>query len=748
MNTQHIRIAISGMGCASCVSKIETKLQELDGVVAANVSLVDRVASVEILTSLSEDRVLDAVGAAGSYQASVIRNDADMQRKEKEEKQHLSLRTKQCAVALLAGLPLMLASMLGVLPDIAHGQNFWRVVGVVSLLVMFFSGRHFYISAWNGLKHAAFSMDTLVALGTAAAWLYSMVVALVPALLPVDARHFYFEAALIIIALINLGHVLEMRARGKTNAAIQRLIGLQARTARVLRDGEETEVLIEDIALGEYIRVRPGEKIPVDGHIHEGAPSIDESMLTGEPMPVQKSIGDEVVGGALNKQGSFVYIATRIGSDTVLAHIIDTVRQAQASKPAIAHLVDRVASVFVPAIIVLALITAGVWFMFAPEPRITFALITMMTVLIIACPCALGLATPISLIVGIGKAAEYGVLIRNAEALEQAEKLTTIVLDKTGTITIGKPVVTNILTVAPHDETLVLRYGASIEKSSEHPLAIAIVESAEQRNIDTFTMTEFHAHAGFGIEGNIEGNQVVLGNAALMKTKHVVMDEAWLEKSKNMEEQGKTIVYLAKNGQLLGLLAISDAIKPDSKQAIAQLQKQGLKVIMLTGDVQATAQSIADEVGIKHVMAGVLPHEKAAYIAHLQADGNIVGMVGDGINDAAALARANVGFAMGGGTDVAIESADITLVRSGLDTIPTAIAISKATMRNIRQNLFGAFIYNGLAIPIAAGALFPVFGILLNPMIAGAAMAMSSFTVVSNANRLRFFQVNKLEVNK
>jgi Cu+-exporting ATPase len=727
------------MGCASCVGKIEAKLNALALVKEARVSLADRTAHIVLQDDVDESTLIEAVQSAGSYVASVIHSQADEQAKAAQEAMHLKQRIQQCVIAASVGIPLMLGTMLDALPNISS-QNIWLLLGLLCLAVMYFSGKHFYLGAWNGIKHGSFSMDTLVALGTGAAWLYSMVIVLLPELVPEASRHVYFEAALIIIALINLGHVLEMRARGKTNQAIQRLIGLQVQTAHIMRDGEEVEVPLERVVTGDVLRVRPGEKLPVDGMIIDGASYIDESMLTGEPMHVEKGMDDNVVGGTLNKQGSFLYKATRIGSDSVLAQIIVSVRQAQASKPAIAHLVDRIASVFVPVIIVLAMITAVVWLSFGPEPRITFALITMMTVLIIACPCALGLATPISIIVGVGKAAEYGILIRNGEALEAAGKLTTIVLDKTGTITTGKPSITDLIGSDGVTEDDVLSIAASLESQSEHPLAYAILQAAKDKGLSIDSPSDFHAESGFGIQGMVQDNIALLGNAAWMKKNNISIHDQWVAYENRLAGEGKTPIYLALNQQIAGILAIADPIKTSSASAIAELKAQGLHIVMLTGDKAATAQAIAAEVGIDDVIPEVLPQDKDAKIAALQASGECVGMVGDGINDAAALARADVGFAMGSGTDIAIESADITLIRLGLDTIPTAIAISRATMKNIRQNLFGAFVYNGLAIPVAAGVLFPVFGILLNPMIAGAAMAMSSVTVVSNANRLRFFR--------
>ena len=564
-----------------------------------------------------------------------------------------------------------------------------------------------------------------------------------PDSVPSLARHAYFEAAVIIIGLINFGSALEMKARGKTSEAIKRLIGLQPKTARVLRDGKEIDVPISDVGLDETLRVRPGERIAVDGLIIEGHSSIDESMLTGEPMPVEKNIGDEVSTGTINASGTFLFVSKRIGSDTVLAQIIGMVRLAQSTKPAIGRLVDKVASVFVPVVLILTVITFLAWFNFGGELALSYALVTAMTVLIIACPCALGLATPISIMVGVGKAAEMGILIRNGDALQQAGKLTTVVLDKTGTVTEGKPAVTEIMVADGIEETFLLSMGASIEAGSEHPLAAAIVGYAKEKDISLSKTENFGAVTGQGVSGVIDGQTILFGNAGLMKSNNV--DIFSLEnKVQALSAQGRTSMYLAAEGKLQGIIAVSDPIKKDSIAAIKRLHDLGMKVVMLTGDSQRTAEAVAKQVGVDEVIAEVMPQDKAAKVVSLQDLAEQVAMVGDGINDAPALAQANVGFAIGSGTDVAIESADITLMRGSLHGVADAVAISRATIRNIKQNLFGAFIYNTIGIPVAAGILFPFFGILLNPMIAGAAMAMSSVTVVTNANRLRFFKAKGL----
>lgn len=738
MKNQEIRLSIEGMGCASCVAKIEKKLHALDGIVSANINLVDRTARIEARPDVLEANIIDAIESAGAYQAKVLISEADESKKHEAEAAHLQYRVKQSALAILTGFPLMAASMLGLLPSL-DARGFWLFITVATLGVMAYSGSHYFQGAWNGFKHKNTSMDTLVAMGTGVAWLYSMAVVVFPNLIPEASRHVYFEAALIVIALVNIGHVLEARARGKTNQAIEKLLSLQAKTARVIRDGKEVDIPVEEVKVGDVIRVRPGEKIPVDGNIIEGTSFIDESMLTGEPMPVSKAQGDEVIAGTMNDSGTFLYTATRIGAETTLAQIIETVRRAQSAKPDIARLVDKVASIFVPVVLLIALSTALFWWLVMDDT--TLALVTSMSVLLIACPCALGLATPISMIVGIGKAAEYGILIRKGEALERAAHLTTVILDKTGTITQGKPQVTDIITADNIAKDEALSIAASVEAGSEHPLGKAMVLASEERSLNLVTARDFEASFGGGVSASVDNATIHIGNASFMRKNDIKIDKKWQNHAENMAKQAKTPVFLAKNHQIIAIIAIADPIKPDARAAIAALHDLGLKVQMLTGDHEQTAWAVAQEVGIDDVTAEVKPDDKDNVIAALQNKGEIVGMVGDGINDAAALARANVGFAIAHGSDIAIESADVVLMRSGLTAIPDAIRISDATLSNIKQNLWGAFIYNTLAIPVAAGALYISMGLLLNPMIAGAAMAMSSVTVVSNANRLRFFQV-------
>jgi len=749
MKNQALRLSIEGMGCASCVGKIEKKLHALDGVVTAEVNLVDRTARVEASPDTLDANIIDAIESAGSYYAKVLVSDIDEANKQQAETEHLKHRIRQSVLAILTGFPLMAASMLHLLPSLEH-HVFWLIVSLATLLVMAYSGSHYFKGAWNGIKHKNTSMDTLVAMGTGVAWLYSTFVVLMPEALPEASRHVYFEAALIVIALVNIGHVLEARARGKTNSAIQKLLSLQAKTARVVRGSKEVDISIGEVLVGDVVRIRPGEKLPVDGLVLEGQSYVNESMLTGEPMAISKSADDEVIAGTINENGTFLYTATRIGAATTLAQIIETVRRAQSAKPDIARLVDKVASIFVPAVLGIAFITALFWWFIMGN--ITLALVTSMSVLLIACPCALGLATPISMIVGIGKAAEFGILIRKGEALETAAHLTTIVLDKTGTITQGKPQLTDIITTEDNAELgkqittkgQALKLAAAVEQGSEHPLAKAILIAASENALlddKPLTVESFAATSGGGVVAIVDGDKIMLGNLSFLRQNNVKVEVLWQKRAETMAKQAKTPVFLARNQQVIAILAIADPIKTDAKQAIQKLQSLGLNVQMLTGDHQQTARAVAQEVGIQHVTAEVKPQDKDDVIAALQAKGEIVGMVGDGINDAAALARANVGFAIAHGSDIAIESADIVLMRSSLTAIPDAIRISEATLTNIKQNLWGAFIYNTLAIPVAAGILFTSMGVLLNPMLAGAAMAMSSVTVVSNANRLRFFKL-------
>ena len=735
---QNIRLSISGMSCAGCVSSVEKALSAVPGVEKSAVNFAEHTADV---TGTADAEVLIKAVVDAGYDAQQMLEEMDTQQKQQDEQQQFRQLVKKTLVAAAVGIPLLLMSVAGKMPGMETDalRLFWFVVGLATMLVLYYSGRHFYIGAWKAFRHHNANMDTLIAMGTGSAWLYSMLVVMAPDIVPTLEKHAYFEAACIIIALINFGSALEMRARGKTSEAISRLLDLQVKTARVIRDGVDVDVPVADIGLGETVRVRPGEKIAVDGVVIEGHSNIDESMLTGEPLPVAKVKDDSVIAGTLNKSGSLLYKVNKIGRETVLAQIIEMVRHAQNSKPAIGRLADKVASVFVPSVMIIAVLTFMAWFNFGPGMGYVFE--ATMTVLIIACPCALGLATPISIMVSVGRAASHGVLIRHGDALQGAGKLTTVILDKTGTITEGNPDVTNIIAADGIDEDMVLLLAASLEIGSEHPLAEAVVEAARSRSLDIKPVTNFKAISGHGVEGGLDRSLYVFGNAAMVKRLDVDMKD-WLEQAQELADEGKTPMYLACDIGILGLIAVADPIKADSKAAIEKLHALGMKVVMLTGDQASTANSVASQVGVDEVMAEVLPADKHQQVALLQHQGQVVAMVGDGINDAPALAQADVGFAIGTGTDVAIESADITLMRGSIMDVASAIAISRATIRNIRQNLFGAFIYNIVGIPIAAGILYPFGGPLLNPMIAGAAMALSSVTVVTNANRLRSIKIS------
>ena len=734
-----IRLSILGMSCAGCVSTVEGALSAVPGVDAVAVNFADHSARVE--GSADPEALKQAVIGAG-YDAAVMAELENPEQQEVLEQQRYRMLMKKAAVAGAFGTFLMLAEHLNWLPDMgsADGRWIWPEIALISLAILAYSGLHFYQGAVKALSLGQANMDTLIALGTGAAWLYSCIVIDFFGILPSLAKHAYFEAAVVILAFINLGTGLETMARGKTSGAIRKLIGLQPRTARVVRNGKEEDVPIEDVGLGEILRVRPGEKIAVDGIIREGHSSVDESMLTGESIPVEKTVDSEVVGGSINTTGTFLFKATRIGRDTVLAQIINSVREAQGSKPEIARLADKISGVFVPAVVLIALITFTVWYYFGPSPAVGYAFVTSMTVLVIACPCALGLATPISVMIAVGRAAQAGILIRQGDALQKAGKLTCVVLDKTGTITQGKPLVSSVVFNSPYTGDEVLSLAASVESGSEHPLAASIVAAAAEKQLKIWKVENFQAIAGHGVMATIERSRILLGNRALLEQNGLSVRK-FDEKLSELSEQGQTPMLLGVDGNIAGIIAVSDPIKADSAEAVRQLQQLGVKVIMVTGDNPVTAKAIAKLAGVSEFKAQVLPQDKAGIIKALQQQGERVGMVGDGINDAPALAQADVGMAIGTGTDVAIESADIVLMQGSLLKVPEAIALSKATVKNIKQNLFGAFFYNTLSIPVAAGILYPFTGILLNPMIAGAAMAMSSLTVVGNANRLRWIKL-------
>lgn len=734
---------IEGANCGSCVAKIEKALNSVQG--AQNVEMNFAQRTVRVEGKARESTLIKAVENIG-YSAKPMSNESDqdaLDEKAKSDEAHYKKLMRNMILALGVGAPLMIYGLIFDMSVTTDTQRIaWFLVGIVTLVVMAISGKQFYNGAWQAFKNHAANMDTLIALGTGTAWLYSMFVVIAPSLLPQVARHVYFEASSMIIGLISLGLAFEVKARGRTSQAIKRLIGLQPKTARVIRDGQEQDIDISDVVKNDEVRVRPGEKIPVDGDVIEGSSTVDESMLTGEPMAVSKKTGDKVVAGSINKSGTLLFKATHIGSETTLANIINMVKRAQNSKPSIGRLADVISGIFVPTVMIIAVLAGLAWLNFGPEPSIAYAVVAVTTVLIIACPCALGLATPMSVMVGIGKAAESGILIRNGESLQTTSKITTMILDKTGTITQGTPQVTDVVTFNNSDENTVMQLVASLESSSEHPLAQAITAHAKKQGLALSKVADFNAITGKGVTGSVDGQTLLFGNKALMDKYNVAVDDA-TEQAQTLASDAKTPMYFASNNKLHAIIAVADPIKEDSVEAIKRLQDKGIHLVMLTGDNKATAQAVAKQVGIDDFIAEVMPDDKVNEVTKRQANGEIVGMTGDGINDAPALAQADVGFAIGTGTDVAIESADITLMRGSLHGLADAIAVSNATISNIKQNLFGAFIYNVAGIPIAAGVLYPFFGILLNPVVAGAAMALSSLTVVSNANRLRFFKPNK-----
>ncbi|MBP2170201.1 Cu+-exporting ATPase [Erwinia toletana] len=738
-STDSHQLLIDGMSCASCVSRVQNALQQVPGVAQARVNLADR--SALVLGSATPEALVQAVSDAG-YGAEVIED--DQLRREKQQynaRQAMRRFSWQSALALTLGIPLMIWGMFGDnMMLTATNRSGWLVVGVLTLLVMVTAGGHFYRSAWRSLLKGAATMDTLVALGTAAAWLYSISVNLWPDFFPMAARHLYYEASAMIIGLINLGHALEQRARQRSSKALERLLDLTPPSARVVTAQGEQTVPLSAVTPGMTLRLTTGDRVPVDGEISQGEAWLDEAMLTGEPLPQQKSVGDALHAGTLLQDGSVLFTARAIGKNTTLARIIQMVRQAQSSKPEIGKLADRISAVFVPAVVAIAVVSAVIWYFVGPPPQLVYTLVIATTVLIIACPCALGLATPMSIISGVGRAAEFGVLVRDADALQRASTLDTLVFDKTGTLTEGVPRVTDIFTFNQVDTTQALLWAAALEQGSSHPLARAITERAKDQ---TLPVTEqFRTIRGLGVSGTIDGVAMLLGNHALMQ-QHQIDTAAVESVVRTQAESGATPVMLAANGQVVAVMAIRDPLRTGSREALQRLHQLGYRLVMLTGDNPATASAIARQAGLDQVIAGVLPAGKAQAIIQLQQQGHQVAMIGDGINDAPALAQADVGIAMGSGSDVAIETAAITLMRHDLNSVADALAIAKATLRNMKQNLLGAFIYNSLGIPIAAGVLYPLTGTLLSPVVAGAAMALSSITVVSNANRLLRYQPPK-----
>ncbi len=750
VGTATTQLHIQGLHCASCVTIIEDALLRTSGVLSATVNLATEKAHIEYVPGhVDLIGLVRAIEAAG-YQAHAISapTESSLDREEQTRGQEYSMLILKFWFAAIVSLPVIIFSYPDFFPILrdwlTEGSDarrlVWGILGILTLPVMFWAGSHFFTGMWQGLKHRQANMHTLIAIGISAAWIYSGVAIAVPQIFPSEKlAEVFYDVTAVVVALVNLGLALELKARGRTSEAIKKLIGLQAKTARVIRAGIETDIPVEEVLVGDIIVVRPGEKIPVDGIVTEGSSSVDESMITGESIPVEKHAEDEAIGATINQTGSFRFRATKVGKDTALAQIIRLVQDAQGSKAPIQRVVDQVSHYFVPTVIMLAVSSATLWFVFGPTPALVYGIIVFVTTLIIACPCALGLATPTSLTVGIGKGAEQGILIRSGDALQTATKLNTVVLDKTGTITKGKPELTNIVAATGFKEEAVLRYAAAVEHNSEHPLATAIVEGAKASSLVLPEASDFNAIPGYGVEAQVEGQLVLLGNAKLMSQRNIPLGD-WEEEARRLADDGKTPMYVVVAGKLAGLIAVADTVKEDSKTAIAALQSLGLEVVMVTGDNRRTAEAIGRQVGVDRVLAEVLPQDKAHEIRKLQLEGKKVSMVGDGINDAPALAQADIGFAIGTGTDVAIEAGDITLISGSLYGVVLAIEISKATMHNVYQNLVGAFAYNILGIPVAMGLLYPFVGILLSPLIAAAAMASSSVTVVTNANRLRGWQ--------
>jgi len=729
---------IKGMHCASCVGVIERALRKVDGVLSASVNIATEEGSVTYDSDIiDETKIASAVAQVG-YQAILDQQDKDKdQEKIEKNKEILSLKMR-AFFSLFLGVLIAWGSFPGVSNYAPlFLKNFW-VQLIFATPVQFWAGLTFYRATIPALKHRTANMDTLVAIGTTVAYLYSVVVTVFPSFIlsaGLEAMP-YFDVSTIVIGLILLGRYFEAKAKGQTSEAIKKLIGLQAKTARVVRDGKEVDIPVEQVQIGEILRVRPGEKIPVDGQITEGESSIDESMVTGESMPVDKAKGDIVIGSTINKTGSFLFKASKVGQDTMLAQIVKLVQEAQGSKAPIQRLADTISAYFVPIVIMLALATFIVWFDFGPSPVLLKALLNMVAVLIIACPCAMGLATPTAIMVGTGKGAESGILIKNAESLETAHKINTIIFDKTGTLTKGKPEVTDLIPLNNHLKEQVLSLASSLEKGSEHSLAEAILGRAEKEKAELQNVKNFKAVPGHGIEGVIKNQSVSFGNRRLMKREKVDVSKAE-EKVQELETEGKTVMFLSLNNKLIGLVAVADPIKDTAKEGVDALRAMGIEVVMVTGDNQRTADAIAKEIGIDRVLAEVLPQDKEAEVRKIQHEGKSVAMVGDGINDAPALAAANIGIAMGSGTDVAIESADFTLINKDLRTIAKSVKLSKRIMSTIKMNLFWAFGYNIILIPVAMGVLYPLFHILLNPIFASAAMALSSISVVTNSLRLK-----------
>lgn len=747
---RELDLKIGGMTCASCVSRVEKALRAVPGVLEAQVNLATERAHVRALAGAADTPALVAAVAAAGYEAQAIDEAAapDLADREREAREaEIKALRVSVAVAAAGTLPLFLVEMgRHFVPGVHHwlagtiGEQPWRLVSfALAALVLFGPGLRFFRKGVPNLIRRAPDMNSLVVLGTTAAFAYSAVATFAPSLLPAGADHVYYEAAAVIVTLVLLGRLFEAQAKGRTSEAIKRLMTLQAKSARVVRDGEEREVPIAEVVAGDIVVVRPGERLAVDGEILDGASFVDESMITGEPVPVEKGPGDAVVGGTVNKSGAFRFRATKVGSQTMLAQIVRMVEAAQGSKLPIQALVDKVTGWFVPAVIAAALLTFAAWMVFGPSPALAFALVNAVAVLIIACPCAMGLATPTSIMVGTGRAAELGVLFRKGEALQALRDVKVVAFDKTGTLTVGRPTLTDLSAADGFGEDEVLALAAAVESRSEHPIAEAIVIAARDKGLTVAEPEAFESVAGFGAQAKIGGRLVQIGADRFMQTLGL-SPAVFAETAQRLAAQAKTPLYVAIDGKLAAVVAVADAIKPTTREALAALHAMGLKVAMITGDNAATARAVAAELGLDEVQAEVLPEGKVAAVQALRERFGPIAFVGDGVNDAPALAMADVGLAMGAGTDIAIESADVVLMRGDLRAVASAAALSRAVMGNIGQNLVWAFGYNVILIPVAAGLLYPLFGILLSPMVAAGAMALSSVSVVTNALRLKAFR--------
>ena len=744
----HVDLAIQGMTCASCVARVEKALRRVPGVVGADVNLATERASVRYLGGADViGRMVEAVDATG-YEAKEIWQDAGREDRERAAREaEISGLRRSLAIAAALTLPVFAIEMgshfVGAIHDwvnhVLGHQTSWYLQFALTTLVLFGPGLRFFRKGVPALLRLAPDMNSLVVLGTSAAYAYSVVTTFLPELLPAGMDNVYYEAAAVIVTLILLGRFLEAKAKGRTSEAIRRLVSLAPKTARIIRDGEALEIPLDQVQVGDTVQVRPGEKIPVDGEVVEGSSFVDESMITGEPIPAQKAPGSEVVGGTINKTGGFTLRATRIGADTVLSQIIRMVEQAQGSKLPIQALVDKITAWFVPAVMTAAALTFAVWLIFGPEPAITFALVNAVAVLIIACPCAMGLATPTSIMVGSGRAAELGVLFRHGEALQSLKEIGVVALDKTGTLTKGRPDLTDFATAAGFSEDETLRLVAAVEARSEHPIAQAIVAAAERQGLGIPATETFEAVPGFGVSAMVEGRRIDVGADRFMHRLGLDL-AAFAETAARLGAEGKSPLYAAIDGRLAAIIAVADPIKETTPEAIAALHALGLKAVMITGDNRRTAEAIARRIGIDEVIAEVLPEGKVEVVKRLRRTHGPIAFVGDGINDAPALAEADIGIAIGTGTDIAVESADVVLMSGDVRGVVNAIALSKATIRNIGQNLFWAFAYNVVLIPVAAGVLYPFNGTLLSPMVAAGAMALSSVFVVGNALRLRRFK--------